>query len=66
MSFAVSVDAATDSFAFMATDPSLEGVSGRFFGEMHEIESSPDSHDVAKGARFWALAAELTGFAWPG
>ena len=66
MSFAVSVDAASDSFAFMATDPSIEGVSGRFFGEMHEIESSPDSHDDARAARFWALAAELTGFAWPG
>jgi retinol dehydrogenase 12 len=66
MSFAVSVDAATDSFVFMATDPSIEGVSGRFFGEMREIESSPDSHDDARSSRFWTLAAELTGFAWPG
>ncbi len=66
MSFAVPVDAAADSFAFMAADPSIEGVSGRFFGEMHEIESSPDAHDAGRAGRFWELASELTGFAWPG
>jgi retinol dehydrogenase-12 len=66
MPFAVSVDAATDSLAFMAVDPSLNGVTGAFYGEQHPIESSPDSHDEAKAARFWALAEELTGLRWPG
>lgn len=65
MPFAVSVDEATDSFVFMATDPSLDGASGGFYGERHPIESSPESHDAAKAARFWALAERLTGFAWP-
>jgi len=64
MPFAVSVDAATDSFAFMATDPSLNGITGRFYGEQHPIASSAESHDAAKAARFWALAEALTGFAW--
>ena len=41
MPFATSVDAATDSFVFMALDPSLDGVGGRFFGERHPIESTP-------------------------
>jgi NAD(P)-dependent dehydrogenase (short-subunit alcohol dehydrogenase family) len=65
MPFAVSVDAATDSLAFMASDPSLAGVSGAFYGERHPIESSPESHDEARAGRFWAMAEELTGFAWP-
>ncbi len=65
MPFAVSVGAATDSFAFMATDRSLDGVSGRFYGEQQPIESSPDAHDAARAARFWSLAEELTGFRWP-
>jgi retinol dehydrogenase-12 len=65
MPFAVSVDAATDSFVFMATDPALDGVSGGFYGEQHPIESSADSHDAAMAARFWATAERLTGFAWP-
>jgi hypothetical protein len=64
MRFATSVDAATDSFVFMAVDPAIEAVSGTFFGERHPIESSPDSHDLDKARRFWALAGDLTGWRW--
>jgi NAD(P)-dependent dehydrogenase (short-subunit alcohol dehydrogenase family) len=62
MSFATSIAAASDSLVFMATDPTLDGVTGRFFGEMHPIQSSQESHDADKARRFWALAAGLTGF----
>ena len=61
MPFATSVDAATDALAFMAVDTSLDGVGGTFVGEGHELESSPESHDVEKARRFWDLAAQLTG-----
>ena len=60
MPFATSVDAAADSLVFMALDPSLEGVGGRFFGEKHEIESSAESYDLDKARRFWGLATDLT------
>jgi NAD(P)-dependent dehydrogenase (short-subunit alcohol dehydrogenase family) len=66
MPFAVSVSDAADSFVFMAADPSLAGVSGGFYGERRPIESSPDSRDAARAARFWGLAERLTGLAWPG
>ncbi len=59
MPFATSVDAATDSFVFMALDPSLEGVGGKFFGEQHPIESSPQSRDTEQSQRFWELAERL-------
>ncbi|HEY5185655.1 MAG TPA: SDR family NAD(P)-dependent oxidoreductase [Actinomycetes bacterium] len=62
MPFATSVDAATESLAFMALDPTLDGVGGQFFGERHPIESSPESLDVDRAQRFWKLAADLTGF----
>jgi retinol dehydrogenase-12 len=65
MRFATSVDAATDSLAFTAVDPSIEGISGTFFGERHPIESSPESRDVDRARRFWDLAAGLTGLSWP-
>jgi retinol dehydrogenase 12 len=58
--FATSVDAATDSFVFMALDPSLEGVGGKFFGEQHPIESSPQSRDTDQTQRLWELAKRLT------
>jgi NAD(P)-dependent dehydrogenase (short-subunit alcohol dehydrogenase family) len=60
MPFATSADAATDSFVFMALDPSLEGVGGKFFGEQHPIESSPQSRDTDQSQRFWELAERLT------
>jgi NAD(P)-dependent dehydrogenase (short-subunit alcohol dehydrogenase family) len=60
MPFATSVEAATDSFVFMALDPSLEGVGGKFFGERHPIESSPQSRDTEQSQRFWELAERLT------
>ncbi len=60
MPFAASADAAADSFVFMALDPSLDGVGGRFLGEKHEIESSPESYDLGKARRFWELASQLT------
>jgi NAD(P)-dependent dehydrogenase (short-subunit alcohol dehydrogenase family) len=52
MPFATSVEAATDSFVFMAVDPSLEGVGGKFFGQPHPIESSPQSRDTDQDRRF--------------
>jgi len=61
MPFATSVDAATDSLAFMAMDPTLDGVGGKFYGERHPIQSSPDSLDINQAQRFWKLAADLTG-----
>jgi len=62
MPFATSVDAATESLAFMVLDPSLDGVGGKFFGERHQLESSPESLDIDRAQRFWSLAANLTGF----
>lgn len=59
MPFATSVDAATDSFVFMAVDPSIEGVGGKFFGERHVIDSSPQSRDADQARRFWELAERL-------
>ncbi len=61
MPFATSVDAAAEALAFMAADPSIEGVGGRFFGECRPIDSSPESHDIASARRFWELASALTG-----
>lgn len=59
--FAASVGQAADSFCFMAVDPSLDGVGGRFYGEQQPLEASDDARDAAKAARFWGLARKLTG-----
>ena len=61
MPFATSVHEATDALMFVAADPSIEGVGGKFFGERRPIESSPESYDLERARRFWDLAADLTG-----
>ncbi|MHB1430956.1 MAG: SDR family NAD(P)-dependent oxidoreductase [Streptosporangiaceae bacterium] len=58
--FATSIDTATDSFIFMALDPSLDGIGGKFYADRHQIESSPESSDPDKAHRFWELASRLT------
>ena len=62
MPFATSVSEATDSMEFMAFDPTLEGVGGKYFLNRAEVSSSPESYDAEKAVRFWRLAEELTGF----
>ena len=61
LSFTTTIDEASDSFVFMATDTGVAKKGGRFFGEKKEIASSPDSHDAEKARRFWELASRLTG-----
>ena len=43
----------------LATSPTLEGVSGRYFEGVEEKDSSPFSRDVAAQDRLWALSLSL-------
>lgn len=60
MPFATSVDTATDSLVFMALDPSLDGIGGKFYADRHQIESSAEASDPEQARRFWVLASSLT------
>jgi hypothetical protein len=61
MPFATSVDAAADSLAFMAMDPSIAGVGGQFLGERRPIDTSPESHDAGRARRSWGSPPGLPG-----
>ena len=54
-------DEASDNTVFAATDPRYAGRGGVFIADEKEIASSPESHDEAQIARFWAIASALTG-----
>jgi NAD(P)-dependent dehydrogenase (short-subunit alcohol dehydrogenase family) len=47
----------------VATAPELAGVSGRYFRELAEARSSPQSYDAAVRERLWSVSAELVGLA---
>ena len=47
----------------LATAPTVEGVSGRYFVREQETRSVPMSYNVALQERMWAISARLTGVA---
>jgi len=48
---------------YLATAPTVEGVSGRYFVREQETRSVPMSYNVALQERMWAISARLTGVA---
>jgi hypothetical protein len=61
MPFARSLEQASDSYMFAATDPTLEGVGGKFIVDGKEKRSSDDSYDEEKARRLWELSREWCG-----
>ena len=47
----------------VATDPDLEGVTGRYFDRMDERRAVDAAYDRALARRLWQVSAELTGLA---
>ena len=56
MPFARSLEQASASYLFAATDPALEGVGGKFIVDGKERRSSDESYDEAKARRLWDLS----------
>ena len=61
MPFARSLEQASSSYMFAATDSSLAGVGGKFIVDGKERLSSDNSYDEAKARRLWDLS-----WAWCG
>ena len=49
----------------LATDPSLDGVTGAYFSRFREARFAPAALDDADGARLWQIAERATGVAAP-
>lgn len=61
MPFARSLEQASESYMFAATDPALEGVGGKFIVDGKEKRSSDESYDEAKARHLWELSWEWCG-----
>ncbi|MGB8648305.1 MAG: SDR family NAD(P)-dependent oxidoreductase [Anaerolineae bacterium] len=53
MPFARSLDQASASYVYVATDPGMEGVGGKFIVDGKERRSSDESYDQDKARRLW-------------
>lgn len=63
MPFARTLDEVSSSYLYAATDPSLEGVGGKFIVDGKERRSSDESYDEIKARRLWELGLEWCGLA---
>lgn len=61
MGFGRSAAAAGADLAFLATEPALENVTGRYFSGRDETSCSPESYDQDKAADLWQTSVELAG-----
>jgi retinol dehydrogenase-12 len=57
--FCISVPEGARCSLHVATDPSLEGVSGRYFEKSREAPPARAALDEALQERLWALSEEL-------
>jgi NAD(P)-dependent dehydrogenase (short-subunit alcohol dehydrogenase family) len=56
----ISPKRAAETLVYLALDPAVEGISGKYFYMKRQIESSPASHDLSAAANLWALSLRLT------
>jgi len=50
-----------DTVVYLATSPTVEAVSGKYFSECREILPSPAAQDDEAARRLWQVSAALTG-----
>lgn len=61
MPFARSLEQASSSYLFAATDPRFESTGGKFIVDGKERPSSPDSYDEQNARRLWELSWDWCG-----
>lgn len=59
--FARSEQKGAETSIYLASDPDLQGVSGKYFFDKAPKDSSPESYDVDTAVRLWDISKELTG-----
>lgn len=65
MPFARTLDQASDSYVYAATDPALTGVGGKFIVDGAFKASSADSYDEAQARRLWEASLAWCGLSAP-
>ena len=56
-----SLERGADATVWLATDPELQGVSGRFFDRQEESTPHPQAEDPESRRRLWQMTLDLTG-----
>jgi hypothetical protein len=46
---------------YLATSPSVEGITGKYFSNCKEKTSNKESYDLGVARRLWDVSAQMTG-----
>jgi NAD(P)-dependent dehydrogenase (short-subunit alcohol dehydrogenase family) len=63
--FMKSPEQGADTSIYLASDPAVAGLNGRYFANRKEKEPRPFASDDALARRLWAVSEELTGCRYP-
>ena len=50
-----------ETLVYLAASPEVKGISGKYWADMKQAQSTPISHDREQQRRLWDFSAELTG-----
>jgi NAD(P)-dependent dehydrogenase (short-subunit alcohol dehydrogenase family) len=59
--FGASPEKGAETVVYLASAPEVEGVTGRYFVECREVESSPASRDREAERRLWGMSERWVG-----
>ncbi len=59
--FFASPEKGAETSIYLASSPEVEGVTAKYYDQMKQAPSSPESYDAAVAKRLWQVSAELTG-----
>jgi NAD(P)-dependent dehydrogenase (short-subunit alcohol dehydrogenase family) len=57
---AISVEKGAETQTYLARSPEVEGVSGKYFSQCREVNSTKQSMDEAAQERLWSVSEEMT------
>jgi NAD(P)-dependent dehydrogenase (short-subunit alcohol dehydrogenase family) len=55
------LEESAERLVYLATSPEVEGITGKYFVDCKQTESSPESYDEDAAARLWKMSAAIAG-----
>jgi len=59
--FLISPEKGAETVVYLASSPEVEGITGKYYEQMHDKKSSADSYDEALAEKLWSESERLTG-----
>ena len=48
-----------ETSVYLASSPAVEGITGKYFQDLHQIPTAPQAGDMAVAKKLWEVSAEM-------